>query len=185
MKKALMLTAAALIATSGLAASGFAMAQDTVLVEVPQSARDYVIENPADPVVIEDDISQGYVVPDTVTLRPIPESPGYGYIYVDGHPVIVSMENRQVVYYTEGPNAGPEVPAPEIPASEIPAEVVTYIERHPTDPIVYEGELTTGTVIPADVPLVRVPDEPGYSYVYVDDRPALVENDSRRVVWVR
>lgn len=172
MKKILVLTAAALFATSGLT-----FAQDAVVVEVPQSARDYVIANPSDPVVIEDELSQGYVVPEDIVIREIPESPGYGYIYVEGRPVIVSMENRQVVYLSDtgGPSAG----------GTFPDEVITYVEKHPSDPVVIEGELTTGAVIPADVPLVEVPDQPRYSYIYVDDRPALVERETRRVVWVR
>ncbi len=45
MNKVLTLTAVALLATSGLA-----IAQDAVIVEVPQRARDYVIAHPADPV---------------------------------------------------------------------------------------------------------------------------------------
>ncbi len=58
MKKALVLTVATF-----LASSGFALAQDRVLIEVPQAARDYVIANPSDPVVIEGEISDGYVLP--------------------------------------------------------------------------------------------------------------------------
>jgi hypothetical protein len=167
MKKVFLVTAAAFMASTGLAS-----AQDSVVVEVPQSAREYVIAHPADPVVIEGDLSQGYVVPESVVVRPIPESPGYGYIYVEGRPVIVSMENRQVVYLSEG-------------SMEVPDDVVSYIETNPTDPVVIEGDLTMGTVIPADIPLVAVPDQPRYSYVYVQDRPALIETGTRRVVWVR
>ena len=167
MKSVLIVTAVAFFATSGLA-----IAQDRVVVEVPQSARDYVIANPADPVVIEGDLSQGYVVPEGVVVRPIPESPGYGYIYVDGRPVIVSMENREVVYLS-------------FDSGEVPDDVVRYIETNPTDPVVFDGDITTGTVIPDDVPLVAVPDQPRYSYVYVQDRPALVERNTRRVIWVR
>lgn len=170
MKKVLILTAAALFATSGLAFS-----QDRVIMDVPQSARDYVIANPADPVVIEGELSQGYVVPEDVVVRPIPESPGYGYIYVEGRPVIVSMDNRQVVYLSDGAQSG----------GDVPDEVVTYVEQNPTDPVVFEGDVRTGTMVPADVPLVAVPDQPRYSYIYVDDRPALVETNTRRVVWVR
>ncbi|MHC1549645.1 DUF1236 domain-containing protein [Phyllobacterium sp. K27] len=172
MKKILVLTAAALLATSGLT-----FAQDTVVIEVPQSARDYVIANPSDPVVIEDELSPGYVVPEDIVIREIPESPGYGYIYVDDRPVIVSTDNRQVVYLSDAgaPSAG----------DAFPDEAITYVEKHPSDPVVFEGELTTGAVIPADVPLVEVPDQPRYSYIYVDDRPALIETETRRVVWVR
>lgn len=168
MNKVLTLTAAAFIATSGLA-----FAQDSVVIEVPQSARDYVIAHPADPVVIEDELSQGYVVPQNIVVRPIPESPGYGYIYVDGRPVIKSMQNRRVVYLTDT-------------YGDVPGEVITYVERNPVDTIIIDGPVATGTVIPENVPLVAVPDQPRYSYVYVDDgRPALVDNGTRRVVWVR
>ncbi|UXN60730.1 DUF1236 domain-containing protein [Phyllobacterium zundukense] len=171
MKKIFMVTAATFFAASGLA-----IAQDGVVVEVPQSARDYVIAHPADPVVIEGDLSQGYVVPETIVVRPIPESPGYGYIYVDGRPVIVSMENREVVYLSDDAGIAPRA---------VPDEVISYIETNPTDPVVIDGDITTGTVIPDDVPLVAVPDQPRYSYVYVQDRPALIERETRRVVWVR
>ncbi len=168
MNKVLTLTAVALLATSGLA-----IAQDAVIVEVPQRARDYVIAHPADPVVIEGELSRGYVVPRNIVVRPIPESPGYGYIYVDGRPVIVSMDNRQVVYLDE-------------PSGGVPDEVITYVERNPVDAVIVEGPIDTGTVIPEDVPLVAVPDQPRYSYVYLDNgRPALVDNGTRRVVWVR
>lgn len=173
MKKALILTTAAFLATSGLA-----VAQDAVIIKVPQSARDYVIAHPVDPVVIPDDIAQGYVVPEAVVVRPIPDNPDFGYIYVNGEPVIVSMQNRQVVYYGEAPNAGPAVPV-------IPDDVVTFIESHPTEPIAIDGDVREGMVIPEDVPLVAVPDQPNYSYVYIDQRPALVEAQTRRVIWVK
>ncbi|MCH4542694.1 DUF1236 domain-containing protein [Ochrobactrum sp. A-1] len=170
MKRALVLTVAAVIASSG-----FALAQDRVLIEVPQAARDYVIANPSDPVVIEGEISDGYVLPDAVAVHPIPDNPDFGYIYVNGEPVIVSMQNRQVVYYVEEPNAGPLVPK----------EIVTYIETNPVAPVTIEGDLAEGTIIPEDVPLVAVPDQPTYSYVYVEDRPALIDTQTRRVVWVK
>ncbi len=167
MNKILVLTAAAFFATSGLA-----IAQDRVIVEVPQRARDYVIAHPSDPVVIEGDLSQGYVIPESVVVRPIPENPGYGYIYVDGRPVIVALENRQVVYLADD-------------SGRVPDEVITYIERNPLDTVMIDGPIDTGTVIPDDIPLMEIPDQPRYSYVYVDQRPALVETGTRRVVWVR
>ncbi|TMV03961.1 DUF1236 domain-containing protein [Brucella haematophila] len=173
MKKALILTTAAFLATTGLAA-----AQDAVIIEVPQSARDYVIAHPVDPVVIQDDVGEGYVVPEAVVVRSIPDNPDFGYIYVNGEPVIVSMQNRQVVYYDEAPNAGPPVPV-------VPDDVVTFVENNPTQPIAIDGDVTEGMVIPEDVPLAVVPDQPRYSYVYIDQRPALVEPQTRRVIWVK
>ncbi|MEK1889074.1 MAG: DUF1236 domain-containing protein [Phyllobacterium sp.] len=166
MNKVLTLTAAALFATTGLA-----FAQD-VLVEVPQGARDYVIANPSDPVVFDEDVSQGYVVPKKIVVHEIPDNPGYGYIYVNGRPVIVSMENRRVVYLSESARA-------------VPDDAITYIERNPVDTVMIDGPVSRGTVIPDDVRLTEIPDQPGYSYVYVDQRPALIDRGTRRVVWVR
>ncbi|QND52439.1 DUF1236 domain-containing protein [Phyllobacterium sp. 628] len=167
MNKVLILTASTFIA-----ASGFAFAQDKVIVEVPQPARDYVIAHPSDPVVIDGELSQGYVVPETVEVRPIPESPGYGYIYVEGRPVIVSMENRQVVYLSDNPDAA------------VPDDVITYVEKNPVDAVTID-DVTTGSVIPDDIDLAPVPSQPRYAYVYVDGAPALVDTRTRRVIWVR
>jgi Protein of unknown function (DUF1236) len=167
MNKVLTLTAAAFIATSGMA-----FAQDSVVIEVPQSARDYVIAHPADPVVIEGDVSEGYVIPERVIIHPIPESPGYGYIYVDDRPVIVAMENRRVVYLSDD-------------SPVIPEDAITYIERNPVDTVMIDGSVRRGAIIPRDVPLVEIPDQPRYSYVYVDERPALIDTGTRRVLWVR
>lgn len=152
-----------------------AFAQDTVIIEVPRTVQDYVIAHPADPVIIDDDIGEGYILPEAVTVIPIPDDPDFGYIYVDGKPVIVSMQNRRVVYYSEGPDAGPL----------IPDDVVTYIETNPSPPVIYEDELVEGAILPDDIPLEIIPDEPTYSYIYVDGRPALVESGTRRILWVR
>jgi hypothetical protein len=84
-----------------LAASGVAYAQDAVVVDVPQPAREYVIAHPTDPVTIEGDIAIGTAVPQDVKLVPIPDSPDYGYIYVDKQPVIVSMKDRKVVHMSK------------------------------------------------------------------------------------
>ncbi|UXN66273.1 DUF1236 domain-containing protein (plasmid) [Phyllobacterium sp. A18/5-2] len=84
-----------------LAASGSAFAQDAVVIEVPQPARDYVIAHPIDPVVIKGDVAVGAAVSEDVKLVPIPDSPDYGYIHVDKQPVIVTMKDRKVVYMSK------------------------------------------------------------------------------------
>ena len=81
--------------------SGGVYAQDAVVVEVPQPAREYVIAHPTDPVVIKGDVALGTAVPEDVTLVPIPDSPDYGYVYVDKQPVIVSMKDRKIVYMSK------------------------------------------------------------------------------------
>ena len=90
--KRILLATAVMFAVSGV------YAQDAVVVEVPQPARDYVIAHPTDPVLVEGDIAVGTAVPSDVKVVPIPDSPDYGYIYVDKQPVIVTMKDRKVVY---------------------------------------------------------------------------------------
>jgi hypothetical protein len=87
-----------LLATAMMFAVSGVYAQDAVVVEVPQPARDYVIAHPTDPVLVEGDIAVGTAVPADVKVVPIPDSPDYGYIYVDKQPVIVTMKDRKVVY---------------------------------------------------------------------------------------
>ncbi|GAB1582176.1 DUF1236 domain-containing protein [Phyllobacterium phragmitis] len=89
---------AALIAAGMIAGSGAAFAQDVIIREVPPPVREYVIAHPVDPVVIEGELSEGYVVPEDIQLQPVPEAPQYGYIYVNGEPVIVELDNRRVIY---------------------------------------------------------------------------------------
>ncbi|UXN59105.1 DUF1236 domain-containing protein [Phyllobacterium zundukense] len=84
-----------------LAMSGSVYAQDAVVVDVPQPAREYVIAHPTDPVIVEGDVAIGTAVPEDVKLVPIPDSPDYGYIYVDKQPIIVSMKDRKVVYMSK------------------------------------------------------------------------------------
>jgi len=68
----------------------------------PDEVRQYVVANPTTPVTVEGKIVDGYSVPQTVVLAPVPSNPDYEYFYADGNrPVIVSKADRRVVYYTE------------------------------------------------------------------------------------
>ncbi|ATU94588.1 DUF1236 domain-containing protein [Phyllobacterium zundukense] len=96
MKRILLITAAMMFAGAGQV-----VAQDTVIIEVPQPARDYVIAHPSDPVVIEGDVAVGTAIPEDIELVPIPDSPDYGYVYVDKRPIIVSRKDRKVLYLSE------------------------------------------------------------------------------------
>ena len=40
-------------------------------------------------------------------------------------------------------------------------------------------------MIPDTVQIVEVPENPNYGYIYVDQRPVLVDRSSREVIWVR
>ena len=65
---------------------------------VPPEAETYVVEHPVESVRIEGEVTPSYRLPTTVTIHEIPDAPGYGYVYVDERPVIVSMETREVVH---------------------------------------------------------------------------------------
>lgn len=57
----------------------------------------FVERNPVPPVYLSGDLAPGAVLPDTVALVPVPDSP-YAYVNVNDHPVLVTPENRQIVY---------------------------------------------------------------------------------------
>lgn len=57
----------------------------------------YVRSNRIDPVTIEGELVVGTQIPETVTLREIPQSK-YRYVYVENRPVFVDPTTRQVVY---------------------------------------------------------------------------------------
>lgn len=153
----------------GAVIGGFAGAMLGTAAAVPQPAVDYVVAHPVEPVVIEGGVSAGMVVPEAVTLTPIPDHPEYAYVYVDGRPVLVRVESREVVYS---------------PGYVVAPQTVSYVEANPLDPVVIDGDIAVGTVVPGSVQLVDIPSDPSYAYVYTDTGPVLVNTASRTVVWV-
>lgn len=154
----------------GAVIGGFAGAILGTAATVPEPAVDYVVGHPVEPVVIEGGISAGMAVPQTVELTPIPDYPEYAYIYVDGRPVLVRMESREVVYS---------------PGYVVAPQTMTYVESNPLDPVVIDADIAVGTVVPDSIQLVAVPNDPSYAYVYTDTGPVLVNTSSRTVVWVK
>lgn len=67
------------------------------VIDPPEVARTYVTSNPIDPVYLDGEVVIGAGVPDTVTLRPIPDYE-YQYVYINGQPVLVDPGSRQIVY---------------------------------------------------------------------------------------
>ncbi|MDR6755010.1 hypothetical protein J2Y48_000283 [Mycoplana sp. BE70] len=162
----------------GAAIGGVAGATLGAAASVPPAARTYVIEHPVEPVVLEGPVTAETRLRQDVVLTPIPDHPDLAYIYVDGSPVIVRTHDRRVIYAQDVQTTGSI-------AREVPPTTITYIERHPVGPVVLEGPVAAGTVIPDNVDLVAVPDSPAYGYIYVDERPVLIERNTRKVVWVR
>jgi len=154
----------------GAVIGGFAGALIGNSAAVPEPAVQYVIANPVEPVALDMEIREGVVIPETVSLTPIPDQPDYAYVYTNDRPVIVRMSDRQVVYS---------------PGYVLPQQTITYVESNPVEPVTLEGEVRVGATVPADVELRPIPDNPRFSYVYLDRGPAIVEPGSRTVVWVR
>ena len=67
------------------------------VIDPPEVARTYVTSNPIDPVYLDGEVVIGAGVPDTVTLRPIPDY-DYQYVYINGQAVLVDPSTRQIVY---------------------------------------------------------------------------------------
>jgi len=86
------------------------------------------------------------------------------------------------VYVNEGPVDGVVSGAIETVIDPAPP-IISYMEQNRYDPVYLESEIAVGEVLPDTVDLYSIPDYE-YRYVYVNDRPVLVENSSRTVVWV-
>ncbi|MVA95682.1 DUF1236 domain-containing protein [Nitratireductor sp. CAU 1489] len=153
----------------GAVIGGFAGAMLGTAASVPQPAVDYVVANPVEPVVIEGELREGMTIPASAALQPIPEHSDLAYVYVDGRPLIVKAETREVVYS---------------PGYLVPDESVAYVKANPVDPMT-GASLTLGASVPAEVQLVQIPNDPAYAYVYTDAGPVLVNTSSRTVVWVQ
>jgi hypothetical protein len=167
----------------GAAVGGVAGLAIGAATAVPHSVRTYVVEHPVESVDVEGRLSTDYAFPESVAIHPIPNHPRYGYVYVQDRPVIVRMNSRKIVYATRGERRDET----QTGAIEVrpPERVITYVERHQVAPMQVEGDVTTGYVVPESVELAPVPDYPRYEYVYMNDRPVLVDPHTRRVIWVR
>lgn len=154
--------------------SGAVAGSVVTVVPAPEPVRSYVIANPRPAVQLEGEISQGYVVPDSVELVPVPDNPDYVYFYAgDNRPVIVRAQDRSVVY----------VDADAVVNDGIPDELIGYVRDNPVDPLTIEGDIDVGYEVPVDARLQPVDGYKGYSYFYHNGRPYVVDQTSRRVVY--
>lgn len=130
----------------------------------------YAGENPVDVVYLDSDLTVGAEVAADVTIHPIEGDDQYGYIYANNRVYIVDLDTREVV---------------QSPGYLIPNDTVAFVESNPTASVSIDGEIGPGFTLDADVALNDIPDNRTYQYVYINDRPALVDSSSRTVVWVR
>ncbi|MGQ7793350.1 DUF1236 domain-containing protein [Faunimonas sp. B44] len=81
----------------GALVGGFTGAVAGAAVDPPQEVRTYVTQNQVEPVYLEGEVVVGARVPETVELRPVPDYE-YSYAYVNGQPVLVRPQEREIVY---------------------------------------------------------------------------------------
>jgi len=130
----------------------------------------YAGEHPVDVIYLDGDLAVGAKVTGDVVIHPIEGDDQYGYIYANNRVYIVDLDTKEVV---------------QSPGYVIPNDTVAFVESNPTASVTINGDVGPGFTLDADVALNDVPDSRTYKYVYINDRPALVDSGSRTVVWVR
>lgn len=60
---------------------------------------------------------------------------------------------------------------------------VEYVRLHPTEPVVIEGSIEVGYVVPEDIELHVIEGDPDHGYFYTNDRVWFVDLSNRTVVY--
>jgi len=133
------------------------------------AAISYAGNHPVDQVYIDGNIDVGYRVGTEVHVYPIEGDDAHGYFYANNRVWIVDSASGEVV---------------ASPGYVVPDTAVSYVKAHRTNSIEVTGDVGPGYVFDGDVTFTDVPDSHGYGYVYIGDRPALVDTHSRAVIWI-
>ena len=152
----------------GAVVGGFAGATIGAEAGVAASSVDYAMAQPVEPIYFDGTADVGLVVPAEVTIYPIEGDDQFGYIYANDRVWIVDLETRTLV---------------QSPGYLVPQASADFAVNNPIGSVNLDGDIVVGYVVPADVELTQVPDS-SYSYIYIGDRPALVDSSTRAVVWL-
>lgn len=136
---------------------------------VADAAVEYAGNHPVEQVYLDADLDVGVNVGSDVTLYPIEGDADHSYFYANGRVWIVANSSGEIV---------------ASPGYVVPETAVVYVKSNPTASVTIDGDVTPGFVLDANVDVVNVPDARGYAYVYVNDRPALLDARSRTVIWI-
>lgn len=68
-------------------------------------------------------------------------------------------------------------------AGGVEASSVEYVRLNPTDPVVIEGDIDVGFVVPEEVELHTIEGDEAHGYFYTDDRVYFVNLSDRTVVY--
>jgi hypothetical protein len=136
---------------------------------VSDAAIEYAGNNPVDVVYLDADLDVGVKVSSDVKLYPIEGDDEHSYFYANNRVWIVSNATGEIV---------------ASPGYVVSERAVAYIKANPTASITIDGDVGPGFTLSSDIDIVDVPEASGYAYVYVDDRPALVDAGTRTVIWI-
>lgn len=126
-------------------------------------------ENPVDVVYLDAGLDVGAKLGDDVTIYPIEGDDQYGYFYANDRVYIIDLKTRAIV---------------QSPGYLVSKDAVAFVQANPTDSVTFNGELVAGAQLDGDIELSLIPDQRTYKYVYVDERPVLVDANTRTIVWV-
>lgn len=154
----------------GAVIGGFAGAVLGAEAAVPEQTIVYAGQNPVQEVYVDGDVKVGTAVPQGVQVYPVAPTPQYGYFYANNRVYITDANSGNVVYS---------------PGYVVPQDAVTYVEANPTASVTFSGDVVAGATLDGATTVTPVPNYPGYGYVYINDRPALIDMGSRTVVWVK
>ncbi|WP_423066974.1 DUF1236 domain-containing protein [Devosia sp. CN2-171] len=70
-----------------------------------------------------------------------------------------------------------------IGATVVSESSIEYARLNPTEPVIIEGDIDVGYVVPETIVLHPIDGDPGYAYFYTNDRLYFVELSNRTVVY--
>lgn len=153
----------------GAAIGGFAGAVIGAEAGIEASTVEYAAVHPVAPVYVQAPVDVGYVVPPEVTIYPVEGDPAFSYIYLNNRIWLVDNQTRTLVHS---------------PGYLVTQSSADFAATNPVGSVTVEGDVVVGYVVPEDVELITIPDDPAYSYVYLNERPVLVDNATRTIVWM-
>jgi hypothetical protein len=65
----------------------------------------------------------------------------------------------------------------------VEASSVEYVRLNPTEPVVIEGDIDVGFVVPDDIEIHTIETDPAHGYFYTEDRVYFVDLSNRTVVY--
>ena len=129
----------------------------------------YVGTHPVDQVYVGDNLDVGVRVNSSLKLYAIEGDPDHVYFYANNRAWIVDKASGKIV---------------ASPGFLVSERAVAYVKAHPTTSVTIDGDIGPGFKLTTKTKIAAVPDAEGYGYVYLNDRPALIDTHSNTVVWI-